>query len=24
VVEFKDRGAMGKFVSIVPQEEATN
>ena len=24
VVEFKDRGAMGKFVSIVPQEEAAN
>ena len=22
VVEFKDRGSMGKFVSIVPQEEA--
>jgi len=24
VVEFKDRGSMGKFVSIVVQEEASN
>lgn len=24
VIEFKDRGAMGKFVSVVPQEAASN